>query len=119
MADADGDSEMGNVSSHSTDSEDAMFPSANADPATENSNNPTAPLSSPLSSQQPQNGDVDAMETTGGEQDSGKMVPKGEFGMNAQNGYVPGASWDNKEARDEWQKAWVMLEDKGFSLSRL
>ena len=31
--------------------------------------------------------------------------------------FVPGASWNNKKARDEWQRAWSQLEHKTFSLS--
>lgn len=33
--------------------------------------------------------------------------------------FVPGASWNNKKARDEWQRAWNQLEHKSFSLSEL
>ena len=43
--------------------------------------------------------------------------PKSEFAKSAELGMEPGSCWKNKKARDEWQKAWNQIEDKGFSLS--
>lgn len=43
--------------------------------------------------------------------------PKSEFAKSAEMAYEPGSCWNNKKARDEWQKAWTLLEDKSFTLS--
>ncbi|KAL9130990.1 MAG: hypothetical protein Q9217_000979 [Psora testacea] len=114
LQDTDGDSQMGNASSPSTDNEDAMFPAASTDPTTERPADPNI-LSSPLASQEQQNGGGDAMETAEGD-DSGATYARVDHLENAQGQYMPGASWNNQKARDEWQRAWAMLEDKGFSL---
>lgn len=43
--------------------------------------------------------------------------PKSEFAKSAELGHEPGSCWNNKKAKDEWQKAWNQIEDKNFSLS--
>ena len=106
-------------SSPSSDSENAMFPSANEElelgqPHT--SQTFGGDMSSPPASQgqgQQYTGVEGAMEL--GEED--KASKQETFAKNDQDVYVPGSSWNNKKARDEWQRAWNMLEDKSFSLS--
>ena len=43
--------------------------------------------------------------------------PKTEFAKSAEMRHEPGSCWNNKKAREEWQKAWSQIEDKNFSLS--
>lgn len=43
--------------------------------------------------------------------------PKSEFAKSAEMVHEPGSCWNNKKAREEWQKAWNQIEDKNFSLS--
>ena len=43
--------------------------------------------------------------------------PKSEFAKSAEMAHEPGSCWNNKKAREEWQKAWNQVEDKNFSLS--
>ena len=43
--------------------------------------------------------------------------PKSDFAKSAEMTHEPGSCWNNKKARDEWQKAWNQIEDKNFSLS--
>ena len=118
MQDADGDNQMGVPSSPSTDSENAMFPSANIDLESENPQGlqtSIGDLSSPPASQGPARHDEafeEAMEL--GEDETLKKTGFGGFGEDV---FVPGSSWNNRKARDEWQRAWNVLEDKHFSLS--
>ena len=106
--DLEGDSQMGDASSSSSNSEDALFPSSNLD------DDPMAAkvaqtLSSPPSSQQQlvqHDNDVEIVE-----------ADNGRFGTNIEDTYVPGASWNNKKASEDWHRAWAMVEDKTFSLS--
>lgn len=42
--------------------------------------------------------------------------PKSEFAKSAEMVHEPGSCWNNKKAREEWQKAWNQIEDKNFSL---
>lgn len=115
----------------SSDAEDAesMFPTAN-DPVTTNSqfdsilNTASGPVSdlSPPASQDPpgRNGalaqDGEAMDIGNGERGR-KGNLKSEFAKTAASTHEPGASWNNRKAKDEWQRAWNSLEDKTFSLS--
>ena len=55
----------------------------------------------------------------GGSGSPGGWVPQSEFAKSAQAQFEPGASWNNKKARDEYQRAFMQIEDKGFSLSEL
>lgn len=43
--------------------------------------------------------------------------PKSDFAKSAEMAHEPGSFWNNKKARDEWQKASNQIEDKNFSLS--
>ena len=43
--------------------------------------------------------------------------PKSEFAKSAELVHEPGSCWNNKKAKEEWQKAWNQIEDKNFSLS--
>ena len=43
--------------------------------------------------------------------------PKSDFAKSAEMTHEPGSCWNNKKAREEWQKAWNQIEDKNFSLS--
>lgn len=42
--------------------------------------------------------------------------PKSEFAKSAGMVHEPGSCWNNKKAREEWQKASNQIEDKIFSL---
>ncbi|CAF9919232.1 MAG: hypothetical protein ALECFALPRED_001092 [Alectoria fallacina] len=42
--------------------------------------------------------------------------PKSDFAKSAEMVHEPGSCWNNKKAREEWQKAWNQIEDKSFSL---
>ena len=42
--------------------------------------------------------------------------PKSDFAKSAEMVHEPGSCWDNKKAKDEWQKAWNQIEDRAFSL---
>ncbi|KAG8533312.1 uncharacterized protein KY384_002095 [Bacidia gigantensis] len=115
----DGDSQMGELNSPSTDSEEAMFPAANT--SVESSASFIPPnindiLFSPPPSQNQTNqgNEVDGavqMEDLG-------TTKKSDFGKEPQDTFVLGASWNNKKARDEWQRAWNLLEDRQFNLRR-
>ena len=95
-----------------------MFPSANIDLESENPQGlqtSIGDLSSPPASQGPARHDEafeEAMEL--GEDETLKKTGFGGFGEDV---FVPGSSWNNRKARDEWQRAWNVLEDKHFSLS--
>lgn len=43
--------------------------------------------------------------------------PKSEFAKSAEMVHEPGSCWNNKKAREEYQKASNQIEDKTFSLS--
>lgn len=42
---------------------------------------------------------------------------KSEFAKSAEMVHEPGSCWNNKKAREEYQKAFNQIEDKAFSLS--
>ena len=42
---------------------------------------------------------------------------KSEFAKSAEMVHEPGAAWNNKKARDEYQRAAAQIEDRNFSLS--
>lgn len=42
--------------------------------------------------------------------------PKSDFARSAEMVHEPGSCWNNKKAKDEWQKAWNQIEDRAFSL---
>ena len=120
LKDPEGDSQMGDVTSPSTDSEDAMFPAANTEIGSGNQplpSNTGVTLSSPPPSQNvssSMDGAAEAMELNAGETTKTPASCKRNSAK-----YYPGETWNNKKARDEWQRAWSMLEDKSFSLSNL
>ena len=106
-------------SSPSTDSENAMFPSANIDPDPEHPHDLQASVgdpSSPPASQGParQNGTSEETMDAGGAEETLKAAG---FGSTGEDIFVPGSSWNNKKAREEWHRAWNLLEDKNFTLS--
>ena len=48
----------------------------------------------------------------------GGWVPQSDFAKSAAEVQrEPGAGWNNKKARDEYQRAMMQIEDKNFSLS--
>ena len=59
---------------------------------------------------------MDAAQGIDQSNDSG-WEPKSDFAKSAELGHEPGSCWNNKKAKDEWQKAWNQMEDKNFSLS--
>ena len=103
---------MGDLTSSSSD--DAMFPSANNTDTDMAASKTQQTLSSPPSSQQQQTTHIDEavehMEDTDGS--------KGGFGKSAEDRFVPGASWNNKKAKDEYSRAWTIVEDRDFSLRK-
>jgi len=117
-------------SSSEADDSDVMFPTAN-DPPTATSqlseilipaDDPALDLSPPASQDPPPPDfdtaqDGEAMDTS----DAEHVVKNGvrsNLSRRAADAYEPGAKWNNKKARDEWQRAWTNLEDKNFSLSK-
>ncbi|KAL9632766.1 MAG: hypothetical protein Q9164_005114 [Protoblastenia rupestris] len=58
-----------------------------------------------------------ATTTTAAEGDETTHPKEGGEGQGGKGKFIPGASWNSKKARDEWQRAWAGLEDKWFSLS--
>ena len=95
----------------------AVFPAANAEMDLNVSKSAEVmgrgSLSSPPDSQQQSVPDLepgDLMEDTANE-------PTG-FGKSLDDRFVPGASWNNKKAKDEWQRSWAALEDKNFTLRK-
>lgn len=47
-------------------------------------------------------------------------VPQSEFARSAADAqFEPGAGWNNKKAREEYQRAMAVIEDKSFSLSKM
>ena len=117
-----------------------MFPSeVDGAPSSTLHDNNLAPIlknqPSSLSPPQSQNVFEDAMDTTEGnpkmngadqlmeaaqgiDQSNGNdWEPKSEFAKSAELVVEPGSSWNNKKAREEYQKAWNQIEDKGFTLS--
>ena len=110
---------MGDVTSSSTDSEDAMIPAANTEldsGVQAFSRDAGVSLSSPPPSQSipsQNDGSTEAMDLI-----QGNPTRKSANGRDTGEKYYPGASWNNKKARDEWQRAWSQIEYKNFSLSK-
>ncbi|KAK4692787.1 hypothetical protein P7C71_g4482, partial [Lecanoromycetidae sp. Uapishka_2] len=128
-ADLDGDSQMRSSDESSLDDYDAMFPSEHDPPAafTHNDlNNGGVASSTPPQSQDPK---TDAMDTQEGG-DAGASTREmgwGNVGSSsgmsgfaqsalAQESSEPGACWNNRKAREEYERAIRQIEDKGFSL---
>ena len=63
------------------------------------------------------NGADQLLEAAQGIDQSNGWEPKSEFAKSAEMVHEPGSCWNNKKAREEWQKAWNQIEDKSFSLS--
>ena len=108
---------MGDVTSPSSNSEDTMFPAANVDVNSAFPNDTQSlegSLSSPPSSQR-QGQQNDSVMDHAEEFETGKT----DFGRSVEDRFAPGASWKNKKANDEWNRAWASVEDKSFSLSKL
>ena len=125
------------LGSSSSSEDEAMFPSELETPPASTLQDTIAPLGmqssglSPPQSQEPH----DAMDTAeanhdangadqltdavqGTDQSNGNgWEPKSDFAKSAEMTHEPGSSWNNKKAREEWQKAWNQIEDKNFSLS--
>lgn len=106
-----------------------MFPAANDPVATPSqfdeilntANGPVSDLSPPASQDPPRpNGalaqESEAMDTGNGEHGKKENL-KSDFAKSATSTHEPGGSWNNRKAKDEWQRAWNSLEDKNFSLS--
>ena len=120
LQDADGDSQMEVPSSPSTDSDNAMFPSANEEliPGHSQASQTFAgDFSSPPASQGQAQQNANSEEATEPAGEDGASKTDG-YTRNEEDVFVAGSSWNNKKARDEWQRAWTMLEDKNFSLSQ-
>ena len=119
IQDADGDSQMGDRTSPSTASEDAMFPATNDEPGSSKAiNQPIlgGDLSSPPPSQEPA-GPEDAFVETMESIDEEAPQSSSRLGNQSDAPYIPGSGWDNRKARDDYQRAWQSMEDKNFSLS--
>lgn len=124
------------LESSSSSDDEAMFPSEFEPPGSVTHEN-TAPFDGPASGLSPPQSQEqhDVMDTaeashaTNGahqlmdaawstDQSNGiAWEPKSEFAKSAEMVHVPGSCWNNKKAREEWQKAWNQIEDKNFSLS--
>ena len=130
----EGDSQMSPATESSQgEGSDAMFPASNDAPALPNLHTPTSnqqaagELSPPYSQDQPDANSDEAMDLTGGEpawdMSNQTMNPthsnggRSEFAKSAEAQHLPGQSWDNPKARDEYQRQWNGLLDKNFSLS--
>ena len=124
------------LGSSSSSDDEAMFPSAETEPTSSAFHDSLAavehqaPGLSPPHSQELH----DAMDTAEGNgpelngadqlldaaqniDPSNGWEPKSEFAKSAEMMHEPGSCWNNKKAREEWQKAWNQIEDKNFSLS--
>ena len=129
---------MLDTSSESDD--EAMFPSENVAPGSTLHNNNLTPLETQPSGLSPppsQDHLIDAMDTAevqptkmngvvqlleartyGIDQSNGNgWEPRSEFAKSAEMAADPGSCWNNKKAKEEYQKAWNQIEDKNFSLS--
>ena len=137
------DSHMNGSSSSDDDDDDdeAMFPSELDPPGSNLDQNLSPLLVNPLLVQSsglspPQSQEIhDAMDTgeashdvngvdqlteaaQGTDQSNGNgWEPKSDFAKSAEMVHEPGSCWNNKKAKEEWQKAWNQVEDKNFSLS--
>ena len=128
------DSQMLESSSESDD--EAMFPSELDPPTSSNLHDNLGPFETrPSGLSPPQSQDViDPMDTEGAhkmngvdqlmdaaqgiDQSNGNgWEAKSEFAKSAEMLHEPGSCWNNKKAREEYQKAWNQIEDKTFSLS--
>ena len=125
------------LESSSSSDDEAMFPSELEPPGSTAHDRLILPKIQPSDLSPPQSQEIsDAMDTTvpqgheangadqlldaaqGMEQSNGNSwEPKSEFAKSAELAHEPGSCWNNKKARDEWQKAWNLIEDKSFSLS--
>ena len=129
------DSQM--LESSSSSDEEAMFPSE-LEPPGSTAHDHLVPLAPHPSGQSPPQSQElpDAMDTAiplghdtngadqlmdaaqGMDQSNGNgWEPKSDFAKSAELAHEPGSCWNNKKARDEWQKVWSQIEDKNFSLS--
>ena len=132
------DLQMLDTSSESDD--EAMFPSEHVAPSSTLHNNNLTPFETQPSGPSPppsQDHLIDAMDTAevqptkmngfeqlldasvhSVDQNNGNgWEPRSEFAKSAEMAVEPGSCWNNKKAREECQKAWNQIEDKGFSLS--
>lgn len=107
---------------------DAMFPSEMDPPGAEPLDNLTPINQHQSDLSPPQSQDFHEIMDTGTNQDivpeSGSAQsmdngwePKSEFAKSAELAHEPGAAWNSRKARDEWQRATNQIEDKSFSLS--
>ena len=125
-----------NGSSSSDDDDEAMFPSELDPPGSNLDNDLPSLQAQPPGLSPPQSQDLhDAMDTGEASHDVNGVdqlteaaheidqsngngwEPKSEFAKSAEMAHEPGSCWNNKKAREEWQKAWNQIEDKNFSLS--
>ena len=124
------------LGSSSSSDDEAMFPSE-LDPSSSAfhgnlaASEPQAPGLSPPHSQElhdamdtaegngpAMNGADQLLDAAQGMDQSNGWEPKSEFAKSAEMVHEPGSCWNNKKAREEWQKAWNQIEDKSFSLSK-
>ena len=104
---------MGDVTSSSSSSEDAMFPSDKAKAPSESSR-AFQPLGAEPSSP-PDTHKSQPLDPSGPVEDGG--FQRAGTGSSESDTFIPGEGWKTKKANDEYQRAWAMLEDKNFSLS--
>lgn len=123
------------LESSSESDDEAMFPTDLDPPSlTINESVPTFELEPPGLSP-PQSQELfDSMDTEGSDKMNGAdqlmdaaqgldqsngtgWEPRSEFAKSAEMTHEPGSCWNNKKAREEYQKAWNQIEDKNFSLS--
>ena len=124
------------LESSSSSDDEAMFPSEFEPPGSAPHGNPApiddsaSGLSPPQSQEQHDVMDtaeashatngadqlLDAAQSTN-QSNGSAWEPKSEFAKSAETVHQPGSCWNNKKAKEEWQKAWNQIEDKNFSLS--
>ena len=124
------------LESSSSSDDEAMFPSEFEPPGSASHGN-AAPFDGPASGLSPpqsqeQHDVMDTAEATHDTNGADQLLdaaqstnqsngdtwePKSEFAKSAEMVHQPGSCWNNKKAKEEWQKAWNQIEDKNFSLS--
>ena len=132
--DPDGDSQMRSSSSSDEADSEAMFPAELDPPGQTPQSHLSHVLSPQLGSTPPQSQETgEAMDTgapaaiilgeplgelNGKNSGDSAWVPQSDFAKSAAEvQHEPGSGWNNKKARDEYHRAMMQIEDKGFSLS--
>ena len=125
--DPDGDSQMRSSSSSDEADSENMFPAELDPPGTVDRNRFGDLLSPSSEATPPQSQEPDEVMTAAGEQHraassepvgNGGWVPQSDFAKSAAGvTFQPGAAWNTKKAREEYERALMQIEDRNFSLS--